>query len=358
MPTNTMSSTAPADLVKAPIFFNPNRVYRIYKGGKLFSDFFGDDSEDGNYPEEWIASPIKARNEGPKNEREGLATVQGTDISLASLLKDFPQEMTGGRRFDVLVKALDSAIRLPAQTHPDKAFARTHLNSDYGKTESWLILATRPGAAIYYGFKDGVRLADLERISAQSEHDRDAFLEIMQEVPVKPGDLWLIPAGTMHAIGAGCLLLEIQEPTDFVVSPEHWCESYRLPASLMYQGLEPRTALTSFNFSLAGQRAIDAGRRIPKPLEKSDTYTREALITYQDTPCFAVTRHILNGGNCSLRGPAIFVVAEGKGVLRQGGSSREIKRGDYFFLPLAAKDVVAETGTSLQIIECQPSKRD
>src|SRR5476651_2052886 len=113
------SPLAPAEYVTAPIFFNRNRVYRIYKGGKLFDDFFGDGSEDGNYPEEWIASPVKARNEGPKNEREGLATVQGTDITLASLLQDFPQEMTGGHKFDVLVKALDSAIRLPAQTHPD-----------------------------------------------------------------------------------------------------------------------------------------------------------------------------------------------------------------------------------------------
>src|SRR5271170_1795206 len=107
----TSSPLAPAEQVKAPLFFNRNRVYRIYKGGKLFHDFFGDDSEDGNYPEEWIASPVKARNEGPKNEREGLATVRGTDISLASLLRDFPKETTGGQPFDVLVKALDSAIR-------------------------------------------------------------------------------------------------------------------------------------------------------------------------------------------------------------------------------------------------------
>jgi mannose-6-phosphate isomerase len=352
-----MNASAPAELVKAPIFFNRNRVYRIYKGGKLFHDFFGDPAEDGNYPEEWIASPVKARNEGPKNEREGLATVQGTEITLASLLRDFPEEMTGGRPFDVLVKALDSAIRLPAQTHPDKAFARTYLKSDYGKTESWLILATRPGAAIYFGFKDGVTLADLERISDQSEHDLDAFLEIMQKIPVKPGDLWLIPAGAMHSIGAGCLLLEIQEPTDFVVAPEHWCVTHRLSKELMYQGLDPQTALKCFNFSLAGQRAIDAGKKVPVVVEKSDTYTREALIRYEDTPCFAVNRHNLRGGKCGLRGPAIYVVTEGNGTLRQGGKGRDLKRGDYFFLPHAAKEVVAETGSDLQIVECLPSKK-
>jgi len=354
-----MSTTAaaPAGMVQAPIFFNRNRVYRIYKGGKLFHDFFGDDSEDGNYPEEWIASPVKARNEGPKNEREGLATVRGTDISLASLLRDFPKETTGGQPFDVLVKALDSAIRLPAQTHPDKAFARAHLNSNYGKTEAWLILATRPGAAIFYGFKDGVTLADLDRTSAQSEHDRDAFLGIMQEVPVQPGDLFLIPAGTMHAIGAGCLLLEIQEPTDFVVAPEHWCEDYKLPHALMYQGLEPATALQCFDFSIAGQRAIEVGKMKPAITVDRPGYLREALITYAHTPCFALNRHSLHGGRCPLRGPAIYVVAEGQGHMCQGDAKLDLKRGDYFFLPLAAENVEAETTTSLQLIECLPSAK-
>lgn len=350
--------TSLAAIATAPIFFERNRVYRIYKGGKLFHDFFGDPAEDGNYPEEWIASPVKARNEGPKNEREGLAIVRGTDISLASLLRDFPNEMTGGRPFDVLVKALDSAIRLPAQAHPDKAFARAHLNSDYGKTEAWLILATRPGAAIYYGFQEGVTLADLERTSARSEHDRDAFLGIMQKVPVTPGDLFLIPAGTMHAIGAGCLLLEIQEPTDFVVAPEHWCEDYRLPRELMYQGLEPATALKCFDFSIAGKRAVEIGRKSPVLVEKREGYAREALISHADTPCFAVTRHSLrDAGHCPLRGPAIFVVAEGEGMLRQGENRLALKRGDYFFLPLAAEGVTAETNSHLVIVECLPSMK-
>lgn len=344
--------------MRAPLFFNRNRVFRIYKGGKLFHDFFGDADEDGNYPEEWIASSTKARNEGPINEKEGLSTVRGTEITLASLMRDFPLEMTQGKPFDVLVKALDSGIRLPAQVHPDKAFARTHFNSAHGKTESWLILATRPGACIYFGFKEGVTLADLERTSAKSEHDPDAFLEIMQEFPARIGDVWLIPGGAMHAIGTGCLLLEVQEPTDWVIAPEHWCGTHRLSQDLMYFGLTPETALKCFDFSLAGTRALKVGRKNPRILEDGAPYTREALIAYEDTPCFSVTRHTLRGGDCKLRGPAIFVVVDGAGVLSHGGARFDLRRGDYFFLPHAAGEAIAETVGQLQVVECLPSKPD
>jgi len=342
-------------MVRHPLFFNRNRVYRIYKGGKLFHEFFGDADEDSNYPEEWIASSTKARNEGPKNEKEGLSTVRGTETTLASLMRDFPMEMTQGQQFDVLVKALDSGIRLPAQVHPDRALARSLFNSAHGKTETWLLLATRPGANIYFGFKDGVTLADLERTSAKSEHDPDAFLEIMQEYPARVGDVWLIPGGAMHSIGAGCLLLEVQEPSDLVVSPEHWCGPHRLSQDLMYFGLEPQTALTCFNFSLAGNRALEVGKKIPRIVEERAEYTREALVTYEDTPCFSVTRHTLRGGECTLRGPAIFVVVNGAGFLKHDGQRQPLKRGDYFFLPWAAGEAGAEG--ELQIAECLPSQK-
>ena len=110
-------------LASKPVFFEKNRVFRVYLGGKLFSSFFGDDSEDTFYPEEWICSLTKALNEGSTDEFEGLSTVRGTDVKFCDLVNKEKELMLGGRKsFDVLVKALDSAIRLPVQAHPDKAF--------------------------------------------------------------------------------------------------------------------------------------------------------------------------------------------------------------------------------------------
>ena len=65
-----------------PVFFEKNRVFRVYKGGKLFADFFSDDSTDGNYPEEWVVSTVHALNDGSTDEYEGVSKIQGTDLYL------------------------------------------------------------------------------------------------------------------------------------------------------------------------------------------------------------------------------------------------------------------------------------
>ena len=164
-------------IASQPVFFEKNRVFRVYTGGKLFADFFGDNSEDCFYPEEWICSSTKALNEGSTDEFEGLSTIKGTDIHFDELLKEQKELMLGNRSgLDVLVKALDSAIRLPVQAHPDKAFSREHFNSEFGKAESWLVLAAREGACIYFGFKDGVTSSDFENAVIMSETDKSAMV--------------------------------------------------------------------------------------------------------------------------------------------------------------------------------------
>src|SRR3984957_5422043 len=87
-------------LLRSPIFFERNRVFRVYKGGKLFHDFFGDDAVDGNHPEEWIASSVKALNKDSTDPMEGLSIVRGTDLPFADLMRESAQEMTRGKPFD------------------------------------------------------------------------------------------------------------------------------------------------------------------------------------------------------------------------------------------------------------------
>ena len=129
-------------IVSEPIFFERNRVGRVYRGGALFGDFFGDDGTDGYLPEEWIASSVRALNKNSAGQKEGVSRVKGTDIYFDDLLNAYKQELIGEReKLDVLVKMLDSAERLPVQAHPNKAFSRLHFNSGYGKAESWVVAA-------------------------------------------------------------------------------------------------------------------------------------------------------------------------------------------------------------------------
>jgi len=350
-----------------PVFFERNRVSRVYRGGLLFHDFFGDPAEDGSSPEEWVASTVRALSREPKSELEGISIVKGTGTPFSVLMQKHRKALVGERAgvedavgFEVLVKLLDSAIRLPVQAHPDKAFAARHLNSPHGKTEMWLVLATRANARIFYGFRDGVRARDLTSAIRASETDRSALSSLLNELPARPGDVYLIPARVAHAIGAGCLILEVQEPTDFTVRPEAWCGEHHLSAFEMFLGLDEATALQCFDFTdLVGDRAVAAGRKQPRPFLEEARVTGEHLISYEDTPDFAVNRYRLNGGCRALGGgPAVYVVTEGTGSIQTNGFSRSVRKGDYFFLPACVESLSLASVSEMEVVECLPPRRE
>ncbi len=322
-------------IASQPVFFEKNRVFRVYTGGKLFSEFFGDNSEDSFYPEEWICSSTKALNEGSTDEYEGLSTVKGTAIHFDELIAEQKELMLGNREgLDVLVKALDSAIRLPVQAHPDKAFSRANFNSDFGKAESWLVLGAREGACIYFGFKEGVTPDEFEEAVQKSETDKTAMEKLLNKIPVSVGDVYFIPAKAVHAIGYGCLILEVQEPTDFTIQPERWCGDYKLSDNEMYIGLEKQTALSVFDYSYNLDKVLKECRKSPAVIYENEGCKKECLIGKADTPCFGVERYVINNGETeSLVGPCVYVVTEGEGALTGDNYEMPLKKGDYFFMP-------------------------
>ena len=344
-------------IASQPVFFEKNRVFRVYLGGKLFSDFFGDNSEDSFYPEEWICSSTKALNEGSTDEFEGLSTVKGTSIHFNELLEREKELMLGNRNgLDVLVKALDSAIRLPVQAHPDKAFSRVHFNSDFGKAESWLVLGAREDACIYFGFKEGVTPEEFEKAVEDSETDKSAMERLLNKIPVSVGDVYFIPAKAVHAIGAGCLILEVQEPTDFTIQPERWCGDYHLSDNEMYIGLEKETALSVFDYSYNYERVMAECKKTPVAAYEAEGCKKEILISTEDTPCFSVERYILNGGKTeALQGVCVYVVTEGEGKIISEGYEKALKKGDYFFMPHSCNGIFyVESGNNLTLAKCVP----
>ncbi len=337
-------------ITNEPIFFERNRVGRVYTGGKLFADFFGDEPVDGFLPEEWIASNVTALNKDSKGPKEGVSKVKDSDVYFDDLLKEYPTELLGSKgKLRILVKGLDSSIRLPAQAHPDKPFSRKYFNSEYGKTECWTILGTRPGAKIYFGFKDGVTKEIFENAIEQSETDKDAMENLMLSLTPQVGDVYLVPAKTVHAIGAGCLILEVQEPTDFTIQPERWCGDYKMNDQEMYLGLTKEEAVGCFNFT----KAPDS-KMVPKVIETGDNMIKEALVSAENTDCFIVNRVKLSGGSFVPNvddSYAIYIVTDGTGSITGDGYSKDLKKGDYFFMPASAMGSFTITG-QLEVVEC------
>jgi len=195
------------------------RVRRFYRGGALLGRLHGETESDGFAPEEWIGSTTRARNPGGA-EDEGLARLADGRL-LRDAVEADPLAWLGEphlRRFGpstgLLLKLLDAAERLPVHAHPDRRFAREHLGSQFGKTEAWIVLATREKSAeVWVGLREEVEPRPyLEWIRDQ---DVERLLSSLNPLSVRAGDVVFVPAGVPHAIGPGILLAELQEPTDF-----------------------------------------------------------------------------------------------------------------------------------------------
>ncbi|MCR5674858.1 MAG: class I mannose-6-phosphate isomerase [Lachnospiraceae bacterium] len=118
------------------------------------------------------------------------------------------KNVPAGGDFPILIKLIDARDNLSIQVHPDDAYAGEH-EGQFGKTEMWFILDAEPGAFLYYGFR--------EEISATEFRERirdNTLLPVLNAVPVKKGDVFFIPPGTLHAIGRGILIAEIQQSSN------------------------------------------------------------------------------------------------------------------------------------------------
>ncbi len=136
--------------------------------------------------------------------------------TLGALVEDLGPALLGeqaiaifGQRFPLLAKFIDANAKLSVQVHPDDRYAAEYENGKLGKTEFWYILAAEPGASIVHGFKAATSRTAVEQAI------RDVKLEgLLHEEVVSAGDVIFVPAGTVHAIGAGVMLYELQEYSD------------------------------------------------------------------------------------------------------------------------------------------------
>lgn len=355
--------------MKKIIKFSENRVWRTYQGGKQLDLIAGkDDPKDSNFPEDWIGSTVAARNIGREDILEGLAMVtddSGQSISFRDLLTQDLSYFIGNngcvaRTLDdiPLVKYLDSATRLHFQVHPTRTFAQTRLNSPRGKTEAYVILEIRDEVSdpyIYAGFQ---RSPSREVLKEWIENQDIAAIEkCFDRIPVKPGDVFLLPGGRPHALGEGILMLEIMEPSDLAVRFEFERCGYVIPeqARFMDEGIE--TALDVFNFDPVPPEKIDAEFRCqPKVIFTDNTGNcLEELIGSDKTSCFKVKRATVKGQLKRSEQDFFYgVVTEGSGILRIDNQVVTLKRWDRFFCPAAIKEFEYDSESTMAILECYP----
>lgn len=196
-----------------PQVLPPNVLDHFYAGGARIAALRGLELASDHTPEEWIGA-VNTTFDGTR----GLSRFADGTLVRDAIAAD-PQAYLGREgEPGLLVKLLDAGQRLPVHFHPGREFAAARLGSAYGKTEAWLIVEADDDARIWAGWNRDVTLDEAR--AWMREQAADAMLAAMHELPVAPGDAVYVPAGTIHAIGAGILMVELQEPTDFSICLE------------------------------------------------------------------------------------------------------------------------------------------
>jgi len=317
-----------------PIELAPNLIDHFYLGGDRIARLRGIKTNSDRQPEEWLAATVCRAG----HDTVGLGRTTG-----GLLLRDLvsadhaawvgPAHATANGKADVgiLFKLLDARQRLPVHVHPDRAFAASHLDCPYGKTEAWFVLETEPGRAVYLGWNGDVDRTELDR--RRDAQDSDWMLAHMNRIEVAPGMGILVPAGTVHAIEAGIFVSEVQEPTDFSILLEWSITTSTREESHLDIGFD------------AVMPAVSTARLDPKTIDHlivrsglTDRLGHTASVMPPAADPFFTLRHAAperGASNGVDEGFAVVLVLAGSGTITGSGAGVPVSRGQVFAVPHA-----------------------
>ena len=320
-----------------PIKFKPRIKERIW-GGHAILERKGKAAarlaKDKLYGESWDLSSVKG-------DISVVANGMLKGNNLEEIIEVYMGELVGennferyGLEFPLLIKYLDCNDKLSVQVHPDDALAEERHNS-FGKTEAWYIADVKEGAAIYLGFKD-LNITREEYISAVSESRLE---ELLNRVEVKKGDVFFIPAGTVHALGAGIEVVEVQQTSDVTYRIYDWD---RVDASGKGRELHTALAIDAIDFE------ADA-----EVLHKQYNLSKGGESKVIESPYFTMVIHDVDAvkylDRSMLDSFIVYICLEGSATISIDGGKEELTAGELVLIPAEACEVAIE-GTA-QLME-------
>lgn len=304
-----------------PLILNPPIKDYIWGGTKL-REQFGKKSDLERLAESWELSCHK----------DGMSIIANGEYSGRSL-KDFLNENpsalgTKCSKFDdfpILIKLIDARDNLSVQVHPDNEYAM-RIEGEYGKTEMWYIVDCEENASLIYGFKEQISKDDFQKAI-----EENTLLDKVNSVPVKKGDVFFIEAGTLHAIGKGILIAEIQQNSN---------TTYRVyDFGRVGKDGKPRELHIQKAIDVSNLSPIESDFKPCGPEEKNgdcDTVrlaTCEYFTTYESTLNGTTTLHVDDESFGSI------LLIEGNATIENDGTTLEVNKGDSVFIDANSGDV-------------------
>lgn len=284
----------------------------IWGGHRRLREDFGIQSDMDPLAEVWVLS---TRPDGPSLMKGSLCDGMTFPEFLAQrgkkALGTLGEKFTD---FPMLIKLIDAEKNLSVQVHPTDAYAQEH-EGQSGKTKLWVVLHAERGAYLYYGFEQKVTKKEY-----RAHIDDGTLTDLLHKVTVQEGDAFFIPAGTIHAMGKGMVIAEIQQNSN---------AAYRI-----------------FDYNRVGADGQPRSLQIEKALEVTDLSPVEPVDFGEHLgkcPYFTVDRHVGTfNGECGKDSFHVLLVVNGGATLYCDGEHKTMNKGDCFFLPAGSGDYRAE----------------
>ncbi len=298
---------------------------------KIFNKPFPAESRIG---ESWEISAVSDKVSVVSNGfLEGNNLQELIEVYMGDLVGDKIYE-SFGNEFPLLVKLIDAQDDLSIQVHPGDELAALRHNGR-GKTEMWYVLEVEPGAKLISGFNREVnRELFMERLK------NGKLLDIMNVEMVKPGDVFFMPAGRVHAICKGIVLAEIQQTSDITYRLYDWD---RVDASGKPRQLHLDLAMDAIDFNAHGDYRTIVEKKQGNPALLAD--------------CQYFTTHLIEFKGKMVRDYSlldsfvIYICTEGEFIINDGRVSARVMKGETILLPAISGEVVLNTATGAELLE-------
>jgi mannose-6-phosphate isomerase len=318
-----------------PLKFESVLKEKVWGGNALATRYHKEGSAaTANIGESWEISAIEDDQSVISN-----GFLAGNNIE--ELIEVYMGDITGdviydkfGNEFPLLIKFIEAQQDLSIQVHPDDELAKKR-HKAYGKTEMWYILECKEGSKLYTGFKEGVTKEIYEEAL-----NNGSLEEILNVESVEPGDAFFTPAGRVHAIGAGIVLVEIQQTSDITYRIFDW---NRISTGKEKRELHTDLAIDAIDFSQAGSSKIKQAAVMNKSVNLVDCeYFNTNLLAFDKT---IVKEYFLNDSF------VVYICIEGEFQITWDGTSDMITKGETVLIPAMIKEVTLKPATSAKVIE-------
>ncbi len=306
-----------------PLKFKPIYKERIWGGRKIETAFGKKLPEGEKIGESWELS-------GVDGDVSVVSNGQLKGNSLQELIEIYMGDLVGdkvfdkyGEEFPLLIKLIDAADNLSIQVHPDDKLAAERHHS-FGKTEMWYVVGHEQGAELYLGFNQPVTKEKyLEYLNA------GRLAELLTAYKVQDGDSYFIPAGTIHAIGKGLLIAEIQQTSDITYRVFDWNRVD--PKTGQGRELHTELALDAIEYKSRSDYKTVAAPKVNAP------------VTLEKCPYFQTNSLVVEGETVRDYAPldsfVVYICLDGSLELEYEGGTETVKKGETVLLPAEIDEV-------------------